>query len=409
MPTEAFLDRFKKETKKAMQKAYQLKRIAIVAGESSGDILGAGLIRKFKEKYPWLKVEGIGGPLMQEAGCDSLYPMERLSVMGIVPILKRLPELLKIRKSLVARWKQSPPDLFIGIDAPEFNIGLAKKLKAVDIKTVHYVSPSVWAWRPKRIFKIKKAVDLMLCLFPFEQAIYQKHAIDNFCVGHPLADEIPLQSDKVEARSTLNLELDAKYLCVMPGSRGSELKYLSQDFLKAVKLVHQFYPDVKFIAPMANTSRREQFENELKQVDGLPPIKIIDGQSRQVMTASDIILMASGTATLEAMLIKRPMVVAYKVGGLSYRIFKKLLIIDTFAIPNLLSGKTLVPEAMQEECTPDALFSEIRAWFDAPDSRWQETETVFMDWHNKLRKDADQYAADSIANWYAQQNVKPNA
>ncbi|NVJ65122.1 MAG: lipid-A-disaccharide synthase [Gammaproteobacteria bacterium] len=392
-----------------MQDAYQLKRIAIVAGESSGDILGAGLIRKLKEKYPNLKVEGIGGPLMQAEGCESLYSMERLSVMGIVPILKRLPELLKMRKELAARWKYSPPDLFIGIDAPEFNIGLAKKLKAADIKTVHYVSPSVWAWRPKRIFKIKKAVDLMLCLFPFEQSIYQKHAIDNVCVGHPLADEIPLNSDKAEARNALNLEPNGQYLCVMPGSRGSELKYLAKDFLQSLKLVHQFYPEIKFIAPMANEARREQFEKVMAEEDGLPPITIIDGQSRQAMAAADIILMASGTATLEAMLIKRPMVVAYKVGGFSYRIFKKLLIIDTFAIPNLLSGKTLVPEAMQHECTPDALFGEIRAWLEAPESRWQETETIFMDWHKKLRKDADQYAADSIVQWYSQQNIKPHA
>lgn len=392
-----------------MQDAYQLKRIAIVAGESSGDILGAGLIKKLKEKHPWLKVEGIGGPLMEQVGCESFYPMERLSVMGIVPILKRLPELLKIRKQLVTRWKKSPPDLFISIDAPEFNIGLAQKLKKLDIKTVHYVSPSVWAWRPKRIFKIKKAIDLMLCLFPFEQAIYQKHAIDNVCVGHPLADQIPFESDKTQSRESLSLNQTDKYICVMPGSRGSELKYLTDDFLNTVKLVHQFYPQIKFIAPMANQKRHEQFSKSLAQHSDLPPIQVIDGQSREAMAASDLLLMASGTATLEAMLIKRPMVVAYKVGGFSYRIFKKLLVIDTFAIPNLLSGQTLVPEAIQDECSPDVLFGEIRAWLEAPESRWQETEEVFTHWHNKLRKNADQYAADSIVNWYSQQNIKPNA
>ncbi len=388
---------------------YQLKKIAIIAGESSGDILGAGLIEKLKEKYPWLKVEGIGGPLMQANGCQSLYPMERLSVMGIVPILKRLPELLKMRKQLAKRWKKSPPDLFIGIDAPEFNIGLAKKLKAVEIKTIHYVSPSVWAWRPKRIVKIKKAVDLMLCLFPFEQAIYQKHAIDNFCVGHPLADQIPLESDQVKARQKLNLAQDRRYICVMPGSRGSELKFLSDDFLKATKLINQFYPDIGFIAPMANKVRREQFEKAIAEQTDLPKIELIDGQSREAMAASDLILMASGTATLEAMLIKRPMVVAYKVGALSYKIFKQLLVIDTFAIPNLLSGETLVPEAIQHECTPDALFGEIRAWLEAEPERWQETKAIFTDWHKKLRKNADQYAADSIIHWYSQQNLKPDA
>ncbi|WP_251359481.1 lipid-A-disaccharide synthase [Kangiella sp. TOML190] len=385
-----------------------IKRIAIVAGESSGDILGAGLIRELKKHNPWLKFEGIGGPLMQAEGCESLYPMERLAVMGIVPILKRLPELLKMRKALATRWQKEQPDLFIGIDAPEFNLGLAQKLKSKGIKTVHYVSPSVWAWRPKRIFKIKKAVDLMLCLFPFEQSIYQKHAIDNRCVGHPLADQISMSSDKATAREQLGLNKNTKTICVMPGSRGSEMKFLAEDFIQTAKLVQQFYPEIEFIAPMANAARKAQFLKILEQQQAPPNIRLFDGQSRQVMAASDLILMASGTATLEAMLIKRPMVVAYKVGAISYRIFRKLLIIDTFAIPNLLSGQTVVPEAIQQECTPDALFGEVRAWLEASPERWQTTEALFTDWHQKLKKNADEFAADSILHWYSQQNIKPN-
>ncbi len=390
-----------------MKEAYQIKKIAIVAGESSGDILGAGLIRELKKKYPEASIEGIGGELMEAQGCRSLYPMDKLAVMGIVPILKRLPELLKIRRELARRWRKNPPDLFIGVDAPEFNIGLAQKLKLVGIKTIHYVSPSVWAWRPKRIFKIKKAVDLMLCLFPFEQEIYNKHFIDNTCVGHTLADEIPLYTDKSEAKASLGLDENTRYICVMPGSRGSEVKYLAEDFLNTTKLVKQFYPEIKFIAPMANDARKEQFQKAIDAADELPSIKLIDGQSRTAMAASELILMSSGTATLEGMLIKRPMVVAYRFGGLSYRIYKKLLIIDTYSIPNLLTGETIVPEAVQDECTPDALFSEIRAWLDTEPERWEYTLQKFMEWHQKLRKNADVYAADYIANWYSKQNIMP--
>lgn len=387
--------------------ANQIKKIAIVAGESSGDILGAGLIRQLKKKYPWLKIEGIGGPLMEKDGCDSLFPMDKLAVMGIVPILKRLPELLKIRRTLANRWKKNPPDLFIGIDAPEFNIGLAKKLKAQHIKTVHYVSPSVWAWRPKRIHKIKKAVDLMLCLFPFEQEIYNKHFVDNACVGHTLADEIPLYTDKAEAKEKLGLDSNARYICMMPGSRGSEIKFLADDFLKTTKLINQFYPDVKFIAPMANNARKDQFQKHIDKIPDLPPIKLIDGESRVAIAASDLVLMASGTATLEGMLIKRPMVVAYRFGDLSYRIYKKLLIIDTYSIPNLLTGETIIPEVVQDECSPDALFSEIRAWLDADQERWDYTLQKFMEWHQKLRKNADEYAAEYILDWYSKQNIMP--
>ena len=377
-------------------------------------IIGAGLISELRKKYPNAVFEGIAGPLMQKEGCASLYPMESLSVMGILPILKKLPELLKMRADLARYWIDTQPDLFIGIDAPEFNIGLEKKLKDKGIKTVHYVSPSVWAWRPKRIHKIKQAVDLMLCLFPFEQDIYQHHAIDNFCVGHPLADEVPVESNKNEARDVFGLEHNKQLVCLMPGSRGSEMKLLGADFIDMAVLLRQFYPDIRFVAPMANSKRRAQFTQQLEEAKAkhqlVPEITLIDGQSRKVMAASDYIVMASGTATLEAMLVKRPTVVAYKVGAMSYRIFKKLLTIDTFAIPNLLSKKPLLPELIQDDCTPDNLFAEVRAWIGDDENnqgqRWQSVHDEFVEMHQMLKKDANVYAANSIEHWWRENGVR---
>ena len=391
-----------------------IERIAIVAGEASGDILGAGLISELKKKYPNAVFEGVAGPLMQQEGCASLYPMESLSVMGILPILKKLPELLKMRADLARYWVDTKPDLFIGIDAPEFNIGLEQKLKKNGIKTVHYVSPSVWAWRPKRIHKIKKAVDLMLCLFPFEQDIYQHHAIDNFCVGHPLADEVPVESHKNDARDELGLEHNKQVVCLMPGSRGSEMKMLGPDFIDMAVLLRQFYPDMNFVAPMANSKRRSQFEQQLLDAkvkhQTLPDIELLEGNSRKAMAASDYVVMASGTATLEAMLIKRPTVVAYKVGSISYKIFKRLLTIDTFAIPNLLSKQSLLPELIQEDCTPDNLFAEVRAWVGDDENnqgqRWQEVHDAFVELHHSLKKDANVYAANSIAHWWSENGIR---
>ncbi|AKE52524.1 lipid-A-disaccharide synthase [Kangiella geojedonensis] len=391
-----------------------IQRIAIVAGEASGDILGAGLISELKKKYPNAVFEGVAGPLMQQEGCASLYPMESLSVMGILPILKKLPELLKMRADLARYWIDTKPDLFIGIDAPEFNIGLEQKLKNKGIKTVHYVSPSVWAWRPKRIHKIKKAVDLMLCLFPFEQDIYQHHAIDNFCVGHPLADEVPIESHKNDARVELGLVHNKQLVCLMPGSRGSEMKMLGPDFIDMAVLLRQFYPDMGFVVPMANSKRRAQFEQQLLDAKvkhlTLPQIELIDGDSRKAMAAADYVVMASGTATLEAMLIKRPTVVAYKVGPISYKIFKRLLTIDTFAIPNLLSKQSLLPELIQEDCTPDNLFAEVRAWVGDDEhnqgQRWQDVHDAFVELHHSLKKDANVYAANSIEHWWSENGIR---
>jgi lipid-A-disaccharide synthase len=332
---------------------------------------------------------------MQGEGCVSRYPLERLSVMGIVAILKRLPELLSARNRLAREWSQEQPDLFIGIDAPEFNLGLEEKLRNNGVLTAHFVSPSVWAWRQKRIFKIKRAVDLMMTLFPFETAIYQHHGIRVTHVGHPLADELPMQPDRAAARQQLQLPADKKVIAVLPGSRGSELQHLSEPFIQAMLLLQQRDPSLYFVVPCANAKRRAQFERSLQQIGRPPNLLLVDGQSHMVMTAANIVLLASGTATLEAMLLKRPMVVAYKVGGFSYWLFKKLLKINRFSLPNLLAGKDVVPELMQDDATPEALSAALLQQLNDP-AAMTETERLFTQLHESLRCNAAQRAADAV-------------
>jgi lipid-A-disaccharide synthase len=371
-------------------------RLAIVAGEASGDILGEALLKALHQRIPNLVAEGIAGPRMQAQSCNSLYPMERLSVMGIMAILQRLPELLGVRKKLVQHWRQQRPDLFIGIDAPEFNLGLEERLRADGLTTVHFVSPSVWAWRKKRIFKIQRAVDLMLTLFPFEQTIYRQHGIAVAHVGHPLADQIPLHSDTSAARVALSLPETARVVAVLPGSRGSELKFLSEPFLRAMQMLQQRDPNLHFVVPCASAARRTQFNEALMQVGGLNHLQLLDGQSQTAMQAADVILLASGTATLEAMLIKRPMVVAYKVSGFSYAIFKRLLTIGRFALPNLLAERDLVPELMQNDCTPEKLAEAV--WQQLQLTTEQRTALLneFLSLHEQLRGNAGARAADAV-------------
>lgn len=371
-------------------------RVAIVAGEASGDILGEALLRALRERVPQLQAEGIAGPRMQAQGCISLYPMERLSVMGIVAILKRLPELLGVRKKLRRQWQQTRPDVFIGIDAPEFTLGLEEQLRASGLTTVHFVSPSVWAWRKKRIFKIQRAVDLMLTLFPFEQAIYQQHGIPVAHVGHPLADQIPLENDPAPARTALNLPSNARVLALLPGSRGSELKFLSEPFIRAAQALQQREPSLQIVVPCASPSRRQQFEQSLAELGGLANLHLLDGQSQTAMRAADVILLASGTATLEAMLIKRPMVVAYKVSGFSYAIFKRLLTIGRFALPNLLADRDVVPELMQENCTPDKLTEALWQQLQASAAERAALLDEFRRLHEQLRGNAGARAADAV-------------
>ena len=290
-----------------------MKTIAIIAGEVSGDILGSRLIKALKQHYPNAQFEGIGGAEMQQQACHCLYPMERLSVMGFTEVLSRLFELLSIRKNLLQRWTKNPPDLMIGIDAPDFNLPLEAKLHALGIPTVHYVSPSIWAWRENRVKKMQGNIDLMLTLFPFEVDFYKKHQINAHFVGHPLADEIPLQIDQQAARESLDLPLNKPILAILPGSRSGEISRLSPAFLQAVEIIQQKYPELILVSPMINPKIRQQFESIQQELSPQLKLQLIDGQSRTLMMAADTLLMASGTAVLEGMLVGRPMLAACKV------------------------------------------------------------------------------------------------
>lgn len=379
-----------------------LVRIGIVAGESSGDLLGGGLIRAIKKQIPDVVFEGIAGPEMIKAGCRALYPSEKLSVMGFSEVLSHLPEILKIRKGLTKHFANNPPDVFIGIDAPDFNLGLEKRLKEAGIKTVHYVSPSVWAWRQKRVKKISRCIDLMLTLFPFEERFYHEHEVNVHFVGHPLADMIPMEPDQEVARKKLALPQKGKIVALLPGSRMSEVQRLSEPMLGAAKILAQKNDQLAFIAPMASRKIKDYFSSLQQKTAPDISISIVDGHSRDVMTAADVVLLASGTAALEAMLLKRPMVVAYKVSGLTYWILKtfNMLKVSEYSLPNLLagksfSGKPIVKECIQHDVTPEKLASAMQELLEHTDKA-ESMINVFANIHISLARNASEQAANAV-------------
>ncbi|MCK7595676.1 lipid-A-disaccharide synthase [Microbulbifer sp. CAU 1566] len=371
----------------------------MLAGEASGDILGAGLIAALQKRFDKVEVVGIAGPRMQALGAESLFPMDRLSVMGLVEPLKRLPELLKIRRSLRQYFIANPPDVFIGIDSPDFNLGLEESLRSEGIPTVHYVSPSVWAWRQGRIKKIARAVDHMLTLLPFEADFYREHEVPVTFVGHPLADEIPLDVDVVAAKRALGFSPDDEVVALLPGSRGGEVRLLGPLFLQAALWCSQRRGNLKFVLPAASAERKAQLEQQLSQLPGIGdlPLTLLDGNSQQALAAADAVLIASGTATLETMLMNKPMVVAYKMAALSYAIFSRMLHTPWVSLPNLLAQKELVPEILQDDATPEALGAAILNYFDDP-LLGDRLRREFSELHQELRRDASEKAADAICN-----------
>ncbi|MBN8088982.1 lipid-A-disaccharide synthase [Vibrio vulnificus] len=368
-------------------------RIGIVAGELSGDTLGEGFIKAIKAVHPDAEFVGIGGPKMIALGCQSLFDMEELAVMGLVEVLGRLPRLLKVKAELVRYFTENPPDVFVGIDAPDFNLRLELDLKNAGIKTVHYVSPSVWAWRQKRIFKIAKATHLVLAFLPFEKAFYDKFNVPCEFIGHTLADAIPLESDKAPARELLGLEQDKQWLAVLPGSRGSELKMLSQPFIETCKKLQQAFPELGFVVALVNQKRREQFEQAWKEYAPELDFKLVDDTARNVITASDAVMLSSGTVALECMLLKRPMVVGYRVNAVTAFLAKRLLKTQYVSLPNILADTELVKEYLQDDCTPDNLFGEVSRLLEGDNHQMLDK---FTEMHHWIRKDADQQAANAV-------------
>ena len=366
---------------------------AIVAGEASGDALGADLIDHLRKRFPPALVEGIGGPMMKERGFQSLFKMERLSIMGLFEPLKRLPELLSIRRSLLKRFLANRPMVFIGIDSPDFNLNLELKLRSTGVKTVHYVSPSVWAWRRGRIKTIKKCVDLMLTLFPFEIDFFQENNVPVKYVGHPLARQFEMISNIEESKSLLQIDSTAPILAVMPGSRLSEVKIMTCLFLDVVLQLRTDMPNLQIVLPAANDVLYLELEKIISE-HGCKNIRLISKQSRLAMTAADVVLLTSGTTSLEAMLLKKPMVVSYKLGFLTYKIIAPFIHAPYIAIPNLLANRRLVPEFVQADASAEKIGVAVRKMFD--DNFSAHLATHYDRLHKKLNIESGALAAEAI-------------
>lgn len=378
-------------------------RVGLVAGESSGDLLGAGLIAAVKERIPDAVFEGVAGPEMIAAGCECWADSEELAVMGVVEPLRHLPRLLRLRRSLIARWRDSPPDVFVGIDAPDFNLGLEAALKASGIRTMHYVSPSIWAWRAGRIRKIRKAADCVICILPFEPALYEDQGIPAVFVGHPKADVLSPDVDVSAVRARLGLPADRRIVAILPGSRGSEVTRLAPVFAEAAAIVAAREPDVHFATPVAAPKLRPIIEAALRDHGVEDRCTLFDGRSLEVMSASDFVLLASGTAALESALLGKPTVAAYRVAALTAWITRVLGLIKVsrFTLPNLLTGETLVPEFIQGDAQPAAIASELIDLLHDP-ARCAAIRERFAKLRAELAMNSDARAADALISLTAQ-------
>lgn len=370
-------------------------RIALCAGETSGDQLGADLIAALRERFPDATFAGIGGDGMRAAGMDCWFDASELAVMGLVEVLKHLPRLLRLRKAFRQRVLDWRPDVFIGIDAPDFNLGVERWLKQRGVRTVHHVSPSIWAWRQGRAAKIGACADRVLCLFPMEPPIYAKHGVDARFIGHPLADAIALVPDRAAARQALGEATDTPLLALLPGSRLGEIHGMLPDFAKATRRLAADVPGLRVLVPAANAKCRAAID---ALIGNDPLFRVLDGRAQQSMIASDAVLLASGTAALEAMLCKRPMVVGHRISALTYRIVQWFGLLKSrfVSLPNVLAGEALIPELLQDQCTPDALHHALHRWF-CDVQAVAALQPRFLAIHQQLRCDASRRAAEAIA------------
>ncbi|MFT4992312.1 MAG: lipid-A-disaccharide synthase [Polaromonas sp.] len=370
----------------------------MVAGETSGDLLAGLLLDGFKVRWPEMQSEGIGGPSMQARGFTAHWSSEKLAVRGYVEVLRQYREIVGIRAQLQSQLLASRPDLFIGVDAPDFNLDLEASLRAAGIKTVHFVSPSVWAWRAERVEKIRRSVDHVLCIFPFEPALLAQHGIAATYVGHPLANVIPMQPDQAAARAALGLSVEHPVVAVLPGSRQSEVQYLATRFFKAVAQIAKVRPGTQFVVP-AMPALKAAIERAAADVGVQGLVKIVEGQSHAVLAACDVSLIASGTATLEAALFKRPMVIAYNMNWLSWQIMRRKQLQPWVGLPNILCGEFVVPELLQDAASPPALAAAVIDWLEAavsaPD-KIRHVQDKFSALHLQLRRDTTQLATDAI-------------
>ena len=370
--------------------------IALVAGEASGDQLGAALIDQLRQSYPQAQFVGVGGKKMRAAGMDTWWDAEELALFGLFEVLSHLPRLIRLRRDLTRRLAEVKPDVFIGIDAPDFNLGLEIKLRKLGIKTVHYVSPTVWAWRQRRVRKIGRAADLVLCLFPFEPEFYKSHGVQAAYVGHPMADQIEPDNAPAAARVRLQLDPSAPTVALLPGSRVGEVSRLAEPMIEAARMLAAEHPDTQFVTAMANEKVRNIFKETMQRLD-FREIHLVDHDPRTVIAAADAVMSASGTATLETMMVNRPMTIAYRVSTATYQIAKHLKLVrpQLFSLPNILAGELLVPELIQHEATADRLAAETSRWLESEGLR-ETLRQRFLEIHDQLRCNASEKAAEAV-------------